>query len=82
MHVANFFLKWFHVFHTSAVSVYGFHVFFSCVFYKCFIYLLCLLQLLPSECFKNRLWLHMGCMGEVAGGAGDVRGSAGPLLGR
>ena len=40
-----------------------------------------MLQLLHLDVSKIDRVLHMGCPSEMAGGAGDVRGGAGPLLG-
>jgi hypothetical protein len=59
-----------------------FHVFFvnvsdACL---CFIYLLCILQLLYLDIAKvDRL--HMECAWEAADNVGDVRGGVGSLLG-
>jgi hypothetical protein len=47
--------------------------------FKCFICFF-MLQLLHLDVSKVDRVLHMGCTWEAAGGADDVRGSAGPLL--
>jgi hypothetical protein len=54
----------------------------SDVYFKCFICLICMLQLLHLDISNVDQELSMGCMWEAAGGVGDVRDSAGPLLGR
>jgi hypothetical protein len=55
--------------------------------FKCFICLLCMLQLLYLDVCKVDRVLHMRCAWKVTSGAcdvqddaGDIRGSAGPLL--
>jgi hypothetical protein len=50
--------------------------------FKCFICLLCMLQLLHLNVSKIDRVLHMKCVWEAAGGAGDVQGGAGLLLWR
>jgi len=63
---------------------------FSGIFCKCFqthilsvsYVFFYMLQLLHLNVLKIDRVLHMGCAWKVAGGAGDVRGGTGPLLGR
>jgi hypothetical protein len=62
----------------------GFQVFHHVCFasvsdtcFKCFIYLLYMLQSLHLVVSKVDRGLHMECMWEAASGAGDVRGSGG-----
>jgi hypothetical protein len=54
----------------------------SDVYFKCFICFLCMLQLLHLDILNVDQGLRMVCMWEAANGVSDVRGSAGPLLGR
>jgi hypothetical protein len=54
-----------------------FHMFVSSV--SSFFF--CMLQQLPLHVSKVYRVLHMGCMWEAAGGAGDVRGGVGDVRG-
>jgi hypothetical protein len=51
----------------------------SDICFMCFVYLLCMLQLLHLNVSKVDWGLPMGCVWEAADGAGDVRGRVGDV---
>jgi phosphotransferase system glucose/maltose/N-acetylglucosamine-specific IIC component len=59
----------------------GFFASVSDICFMCFVYLLCMLQLLHLNVSKVDWGLPMGCVWEAADGAGDVRGRVGDVWG-
>jgi hypothetical protein len=84
------FIRLLQAFHQNVA--YMFAVVFKCfsgvfasvsnAYFKCFICLLCMLQLLHLDVSKDRSGLHMGYAWEATSGVSNVWCDAGPLLGR